>query len=252
MSEILFHRDLAFAYLAVAGIVFVVLFFIPAAYGRYSRSGWGPTLNTRLAWVLMESPSVFLFAACLALSPRPVSPAAGLLGALWLLHYLHRALVFPFRMKMAGRPTPLVIVAMGFTFNCGNAYLNARWLYALSPAGAFDGHGARVLAGAALFLIGFTINYRADRTLARLRAPGESGYRIPYGELYRWISCPNYFGELIEWGGFAIAAWSIPALAFVVWTAANLAPRARTHHRWYRATFADYPRERRALIPGVW
>ena len=45
----------------------------------------------------------------------------------------------------------------------------------------------------------------------------------------------------------ALAGW-----AFAVFTIANLAPRALTHHKWYRAQFPDYPPERRALIPGLW
>jgi len=85
--------------------------------------------------------------------------------------------------------------------------------------------------------------------LRTLRAPGERGYKIPHGGLYRFVSAPNYFGELVEWSGFALAAWSPAALVFVVWTAANLAPRAWANHRWYRRTFADYPTGRRALVP---
>jgi hypothetical protein len=34
-------------------------------------------------------------------------------------------------------------------------------------------------------------------------------------------------------------------------TAANLVPRALSHHRWYQANFPDYPHERRALLPGL-
>ena len=37
-----------------------------------------------------------------------------------------------------------------------------------------------------------------------------------------------------------------------VWTFANLAPRARSHHAWYHASFAEYPAERKALIPRIW
>ncbi|MBI4699950.1 MAG: hypothetical protein HY744_02090 [Deltaproteobacteria bacterium] len=35
----------------------------------------------------------------------------------------------------------------------------------------------------------------------------------------------------------------------VAFTAANLVPRARAHHLWYRRTLAGYPPERRAVIP---
>jgi len=44
----------------------------------------------------------------------------------------------------------------------------------------------------------------------------------------------------------------VPGLAFAVWTFANLAPRARAHHRRYHGHFEEYPEERKALIPGVW
>jgi hypothetical protein len=38
-------------------------------------------------------------------------------------------------------------------------------------------------------------------------------------------------------------------LAFALYTAANLVPRALRHHAWYRERFVDYPSERKALIP---
>ena len=40
-------------------------------------------------------------------------------------------------------------------------------------------------------------------------------------------------------------------LAFAAWTMANLVPRARAHHRWYRERFPDYPARRKALVPGL-
>ena len=42
-----------------------------------------------------------------------------------------------------------------------------------------------------------------------------------------------------------------PAMAFALWTTANLMPRARTHLAWYREEFPDYPPERKAVIPFV-
>ena len=48
-------------------------------------------------------------------------------------------------------------------------------------------------------------------------------------------------------GGDVVAG----GLAFCVFTAANLIPRALSNHRWYRENFPDYPANRRALIPGV-
>ncbi len=106
------------------------------------------------------------------------------------------------------------------------------------------------IAAIAFFaLFGFSAHVAADSRLRRLRP---SGYVIPQGGLFRWVSCPNYLGEIVEWSGWALATWSLPGLAFALWTAANLAPRALAHQRWYRERFADYPPERRVLVPGIW
>ncbi|MCA9611606.1 MAG: DUF1295 domain-containing protein, partial [Myxococcales bacterium] len=97
----------------------------------------------------------------------------------------------------------------------------------------------------------WAINHHADHVLRNLRKPGETGYKIPHGGLYRFISCPNYFGEIVEWFGFALAAWTFPGLVFAFFTFANLFPRALDHHKWYRGKFDDYPKSRRAIVPFV-
>ena len=108
------------------------------------------------------------------------------------------------------------------------------------------------IVGVAIFLSGLAINWHSDSILLNLRRPGETGYKIPRGGAFEWVSGANFFGEIVEWAGFALAAWSLPALAFAVFTFANIAPRAATHHRWYLQKFPDYPLNRRAVIPFVW
>ena len=103
-----------------------------------------------------------------------------------------------------------------------------------------------------LFLAGFAANRWADAQLRGLRTPGDHSYKIPQGGLYRWISSPNYFGEIVEWFGWALMTWSLAGLTFAIWTVANLAPRAIANHRWYHDTFKDYPAERKALVPFLW
>jgi len=236
---------------ALAGAVFVALFFVPAPYGRYAGKTPGRTLSARAGWLLMEAPAVVVFAWIWLAGPYRAASASLLFLALWLSHYADRALLFPWRLPAAAQPIPTVVVALGFLFNVVNASLNAGWLFALSGGYPDSWLGdPRLLAGAALFAAGWLVNRAADAELARLRAAG--GYAIPRGPLYRWISCPNYLGEIAIWCGWALATWSAPGLAFALWTVANLAPRAHRHHRWYRARFPDYPKDRRALLPGIW
>jgi 3-oxo-5-alpha-steroid 4-dehydrogenase 1 len=96
---------------------------------------------------------------------------------------------------------------------------------------------------------GFGLAKHSDAILRNLRKPGETGYKIPQGGAYRFVSCPNYLGEILQWTGFAIAGWSLPALAFVPASLPpTLIPKAISSHRWYREKFSDYPKNRKLLF----
>ena len=250
MTEATVYHALLWAWFGVAAITVVALCFLSAPYGRHTRAGWGPSLASRWGWVVMETPAALGIAACFAVRP-PSSPVPWIALALWEVHYVNRAFVFPFRMRGGAKPMPVSIAAMGAFFNLINGYLNGRWLTVFGHYTLDWLTDPRFVVGVIVMATGFAINLRADATLRTLRAPGETAYKIPTGGLYRWISCPNYFGEMLEWIGWAVLTWSPAGLSFAVWTIANLAPRAWTHHQWYRQQFADYPRTRRALIPFV-
>ena len=148
---------------------------------------------------------------------------------------------------------PLSVMAMAMGFNTMNGLANGWGLFHRDRSYGADWlTDPRFLIGCALFVGGMALNLHADAVLRALRKPGETGYAIPMGGAYRLVSCPNYLGEVLEWVGFAVATWSLPALGFALWTIANLAPRARSHHRWYRERFPAYPTERRALVPFLW
>ena len=107
----------------------------------------------------------------------------------------------------------------------------------------------RFWIGFALWGIGLAVNWDADNILLRLKRSTPNDYQIPRSRLFSYVSCPNYLGEIVEHLGFAIMTWSVPALAFFIWTVANLLPRALTHHSWYQKTFNDYPIQRKAIFP---
>ena len=145
---------------------------------------------------------------------------------------------------------PISVVVLAVIFNTVNCLLNGIWLFQIN-----NGYGLtwltdpRFIVGIGLFAIGMTININSDNILFSLREDGSTGYKIPRGGLFDKVSCPNYLGEITEWLGFAIATWSLPGSPFAIWTFCNLAPRAFTHHRWYKEEFPDYPTNRKALIP---
>ncbi len=239
--------------LAIAIIAFPLLFLITIPYGgRHTSERWGPSLPSRVAWFLMEIPAPAFCIWGYAQGGNSGEPASLVLLAAFLVHYVHRAIVYPLRMRSTEKRTPALSTCVALLVNILNGTINGLALAHAGRYGAAWLEDPRFWLGATIFLGGAVVNHQSDAILRNLRKPGEMGYRIPTGGLYRWVSSPNYFGEIVQWGGWAIATASGAGLAFFLLTIANLAPRARSNQQWYRATFADYPAERRALNSGVW
>jgi len=233
----------------IAILTFILLQFVKAPYGRHIKKGWGPEISNKWGWILMEAPSFFIILYFFVSSDQ--SSYASLLSLLWLIHYANRTFIFPVRIRTKGKKMPLVIVLSAVFFNLINAGLNGYFLAHFETYTTANYTSWNFLVGILLFFGGAWINQKSDTLLIGLRKPGEVGYKIPKGFLFNYISCPNHFGELIQWGGFALMALNCPATTFLLWTAANLIPRAMNHHKWYKKTFDEYPESRKAIIPGV-
>lgn len=240
-----------YIWIAIALITFFyLLFFKTAPYGRHSSENWGPTISNRLAWFLMELPALVLFLYFFIKNLEYTNQVLILFVIFWCIHYANRAIIFPLRIKTTGKKMPVVIMLSAIFFNTVNTFLIASylashpefypqtWLYSW-----------QFIIGLGLFILGFFINQYSDYLLINLRSEGETNYKIPNGFLFKWISCPNLFGELVEWLGFAIMTWCLPGFSFFIWTFANLVPRAVSHHKWYLSRFENYPKDRKAIIP---
>ena len=243
---------LSWTWIAVAVLTFLALQRFTAPYGRHANKKWGPMIPNRVGWVIMETPSLLIFAWLFLSGPVIKTNPMWIIFLLWTGHYFYRSLVFPFRTRTSGKKMPLVIPLMAVLFNIVNAGLNGYYLGYLAESYPLSWmHDPRFIFGLAIFLTGVFINQSADQKLMSLRKDGRKGYFIPQGGLFNYISCPNFFGEIVEWTGFAILAWNLPAFSFAVWTALNLIPRAVDHHRWYLEHFENYPKQRKAVIPYI-
>lgn len=253
MFEEKFFDYFLFASFIIAVGVYIALLFVNAPYGRHIRKGWGVLIPNRVGWLLMEIPSSLAMLALFIVGTAPKGIVLVIFFLLWQAHYFHRAYIYPFMLSDGRKKMPLSVAMMGLVFNLGNGYLNGRYLFSFS--GGYENSwlkDPRFVVGMILFVTGFAVNRWADEELRKLRAENNGGYYVPHGGLYEWISCPNYFGEMLEWFGWALATWSWVGLSFAVWTFVNLAPRAQAHHKWYHETFDGYPEKRKALIPGLW
>lgn len=245
------YQRIIFIWIIFAIGIFFLLRRITAPYGRYSNTNWGPLVDNHLGWLLMELPALIVMGYCLYKNITLQSIAISVMAGLFCLHYFNRTFIFPFRLHTKGKKIPLLIVSSGIFFNLANTLLLGYYFTHFSNYDNTWLTDERFILGLILFFTGLLINWKADDILIHLRKPDETDYKIPRGWLFEFVSCPNMLGELIEWGGFAMLCWNLPALAFFIWSAANLIPRALAHHKWYKTRFVEYPNNRKAIIPFI-
>ncbi len=253
-----FHHNALVAVFSFNIFMFIVLLFMNAPYGRQDTDDvnplWGPRIPLKLGWFILEFPVFFMFGLFYLLGDNWAKPAPVILFLLWEVHYFHRTFIYPRTLKAKpGAGFRLGILSAGIPLNAANGFINGWYIseygeHLYNISWLYD---PRFILGVALFFAGFTLAKQSDKILADLRKPGETGYKIPFGGAFRWVSCPNYLGEVLQWCGFAVACWSIPALAFAFLTLSNLLPRALSNHRWYLEKFPDYPKSRKSLVPYI-
>lgn len=243
------YQQILLIWAGLAVIVFFLLLKVTAPYGRHSSSRWGPLISNKWAWLIMELPVLIVMTIFIYPVIKTISITSWVMIGLFYLHYFNRIFIFPFRIHTKGKKMPLIIMLSAIFFNLVNGFSFGYYFSRFANDDNERVIDIMFVAGIILFFTGLYINWKADNMLIHLRKPDETGYKIPRGWLFEKISCPNHFGELLEWAGFALLCQNLPALVFLVWAAANLIPRALSHHRWYREKFGEYPAGRKAIIP---
>ncbi len=250
-----YYETLLVVMALLAVVVFIALHFVEAGYGYLFNPKYGRPIPNRIGWMLMESPVFIAMAALWICSDRRFEAAPLALLLLFELHYFHRSFIFPLRLR-GNSKMPLGIVALGMLFNTLNALMQGGWIFYLAPADYYAGWLARPTfwIGAAIFFAGMAVNLQSDAIIRGLRRPGDTRHYIPRGGMFRYVTSANYFGELTEWIGFAVASWSWAGVVFVLWTFANLAPRAASLRRRYEAEFGDEFRRlnRKRILPFIY
>ena len=239
-----------------AVVVFISLHFVSAGYGMMYTRRWGPSVNNRLGWVMMEAPVFIAMCILWALSPRQWDTTPLVIFCLFQAHYFQRSFIFPMLIQGKNR-MPLSIILMGVLFNLINALMQGGWIFYLSPEGMYSPEWLctpQFIIGTLIFIAGMAINIHSDHIIRHLRRPGDTRHYIPHGGMFRYVSSANYFGEFVEWTGFAILTWSWAGAVFALWTFANLAPRARRINRRYAEEFGEeFTRlNLRAIIPFIY
>ncbi|KAI5567871.1 hypothetical protein BDE02_13G120300 [Populus trichocarpa] len=260
LDQSFFHCSLLSYYL-LGPPTFIALRFFQFPYGKHNRLGWGPTIPPPLAWFIMESPSTLLPLILFPFGHHFTNLKALVLMSPYLLHYFHRTFIYPLRIYQSTSQQntkttigfPLILTFNGFLTQALNTYIQARWVSHYKSD--YDSDGGlfwwKFFGGLVVFLWGMRINMWADTALLVLKRES-GGYKVPRGGWFELVTCPNYFGEIVEWLGWAVMTWSWAGFGFFLYTCSNLVPRACANHKWYLQKFGeDYPKNRKAVIPFV-
>ena len=240
-----------FIWVAMGLITFVYLFFENAPYGRHIKDGWGIKIPARLGWIVMESPCVILMVVLALIIREQLEMIHKIFLCIWLTHYIHRTFIYPFVIEMTNPKMPISIALSAFFFNIINVSIQAFGIFYFTKYSDDWLTSPAFIIGLSVFLFGMFINIKSDYIINSMKRDKGPGYHIPDQFLYKYLSAPNYFGEIIEWLGWAILTFSISGFVFLIWVIANLFPRAIAHHKWYKDKFDNYPKGRKAIIPGI-
>lgn len=225
----------------IAVIVFIALYFVTAGYGVFYNKKWGPSIPNKLGWVLMESPVFIVMIILALLSERSNDIVSLIFLILFEIHYFQRSFIFPFLIR--GKSVmPLSVVLMGVVFNVLNALMQGGWIFYISPENMYSISWLttpQFIIGTLIFFAGMIINIHSDYIIRHLRKPGDTKHYLPKKGMFRYVTSANYFGEFVEWCGFAVMTWSLSGAVFALWTFANLAPRAAKICDNYKKEFGN-------------
>ena len=129
IMENLYNYSLT-AIFSCALLVFILLFFVSAPYGKFLRKGWGPSIKTKWAWLIMEFLSPALITLFFILSDEK-NVVQVIFVTAWLLHYVHRTFIYPFSQSGRNKPYPVVVVLMAMVFNSLNGFVNGYCVFHL-------------------------------------------------------------------------------------------------------------------------
>ena len=225
----------------IAVIVFIALYFVTAGYGVFYNKKWGPSIPNKIGWVLMESPVFIAMILLCVFSERSTNVVCLIFLILFEIHYFQRSFIFPFLIR--GKSVmPLSVILMGVVFNTLNALMQGGWIFYVSPENMYEISWLttpQFIIGTLIFFVGMIINIHSDYIIRHLREPGDTRHYLPKKGMFKYVTSANYFGEFVEWCGFAILTWSLAGVVFALWTFANLAPRAAKIYDNYKKEFGN-------------
>jgi len=170
---------------------------------------------------------------------------------LWMTHYTKRLLETIFVHEFGTLTMPVFnlfknclyywsfAAAVGYNVNIPNAQDLPSW---------------HLYLGFPWFCVFMLLNFLCHLRLKYMRPKGTNDFVIPHGGLFEYITCPNYFCEIMTWFGFNILTGFTPAgIAFNIVGAAQMVKWATERREKFIKLFGSkWPKKRWVLFPFIY
>jgi len=170
---------------------------------------------------------------------------------LWMVHYTKRILESIFVHEFGTLTMPIF-----------NLFKNCAYYWSFAAAVGYNVNiptdkelpSWHLYIGFPWFCVFMTLNFICHLKLKYMRPKGTNAFVIPHGFLFEYITCPNYFCEIMTWFGFNILTGFTPAgIAFNIVGALQMIQWATQRRDKFVKLFGNkWPKNRWVLFPFIY
>ena len=93
------YEIFVYGWIAIGFLSFPFILRYDAPYGRHTSNNWGPLVDNKIGWIVMELPALIVCPLLVLSSSNPLSDVTKFFIILWVIHYFNRSVIFPLRIK---------------------------------------------------------------------------------------------------------------------------------------------------------
>ena len=170
---------------------------------------------------------------------------------LWMVHYSKRLLETIFVHEFGTLTMPIF-----------NLFKNCAYYWGFAAAVGWNVNIPRedalpswhLIVGFPWFCVFMILNFICHMRLKYMRPKGTNAFVIPHGGLFEYITCPNYFCEIMTWFGFNILTGFTPfGVAFnIVGTLQMLQWATQRKAKFVKLFGDEWPKKRWVLFPFIY
>eukprot|EP00929_Paragymnodinium_shiwhaense_P019060 TRINITY_DN13111_c0_g1_i1.p1 TRINITY_DN13111_c0_g1~~TRINITY_DN13111_c0_g1_i1.p1 ORF type:complete len:262 (-),score=38.01 TRINITY_DN13111_c0_g1_i1:191-976(-) len=225
-----------------------------AGYSKFAHPDRKFKVPSRVGMITLYAPACLLS----LYSMQYLNPKSGgngredLVAGLLAAHFGKRVLECAFVHKYSGTMDGDSMCLITFFYTLTSWIISYEQRQVVAYNSPWD--SSMIKFGLGAFVVGQLGNFYHHVILANMRkTPKADGqkYVIPTGGLFKYVTMPHYFFELVAWLGVSCCSQQLNTWLSLLGMTSYLAGRSYATTKWYKSKFPDYPAERKNLFPFI-